>query len=84
MTQPSPLRIHTRAATPEDREMLIYSLFMEDDRYSVPTISIVMVESALRAREIAVRALEASPHHVQVEVRCGDDLLFTVDHGEVP
>ena len=69
--------------TSKNSETLVCALFTEDDRYSVPTVSIVTVESALQARDIAVQALKASPHHIQIEARCGDDLLFTIHRDEI-
>jgi hypothetical protein len=46
-----------------------YSLFIEDDRYTVPTLVIITVANDARANEIALDHLNRSDHHRSVEVR---------------
>ena len=46
-----------------------YSLFIEDDRYTVPSLVFVIAASDERAREIAFDHLHRSHHHLSVEVR---------------
>jgi hypothetical protein len=53
-----------------------FKLFTADDRYGVPTLLLISVASAERARSFAQRELAASNHHKSVEVWEGDDLLF--------
>ncbi len=55
--------------------MRMFNLFIEDARYTVPTLDIVTVRDAQCALELAVKRLNDSPHHVAVEVREGDELL---------
>ncbi len=45
-----------------------FQLFIDDDRYSVPTVQIIIVESEERAREAAEQMLNESHHHHGVEV----------------
>lgn len=66
-----------------DNEFLICTLFVEDDRYSVPTLSIVPVADVARARALAERALRASPHHLRAEARREDELLFVLRRDEI-
>jgi hypothetical protein len=56
-----------------------YSFFIEDIRYSVPTLKFVTVKDLARARELAVYELAASPSHVCVEVFEGEQPLFRLD-----
>jgi hypothetical protein len=48
-----------------------FEFFIEDDRYTVPTLEIVLVRDAARARELAADRLLSSFHHLSVEVRQG-------------
>ena len=59
----------TLRARRRGNEMRDYSLFIEDDRYTVPTLVIVTVASDERANEIALDHLNRSDHHLSVEVR---------------
>jgi len=45
-----------------------FQVFITDDRYSVPTLSIVQMASAAEAGELAARLLAGSVHHLAVEV----------------
>jgi hypothetical protein len=45
-----------------------FQVFVTDDRYAVPTLHIVLAESAESACAMAERLLESSPHHLGVEV----------------
>lgn len=49
--------------------MQTFSLFVHDERYSVPTLQFIVVQDEAGARELARRELLASPHHLAVEVR---------------
>jgi hypothetical protein len=45
-----------------------YTLYIYDDRYSVPTIDIVMEQTDARARAVAAERLLFSPHYKAVAV----------------
>jgi hypothetical protein len=55
-----------------------FTFFIEDDRYTVPTLAIVTVADEGRARAYADRLLKASKHHLSIEAREGDALIFRV------
>jgi hypothetical protein len=46
----------------------IYELFVDDDRYSVPTLKLVSADNEAAAIVAAQKVLAESPHHVGVEV----------------
>jgi hypothetical protein len=54
-------------------------LYIEDDRYSVPTLVLVIVRDEVRAKEIAKGQLGASSHHLTVEVWEDETLLFRAE-----
>jgi hypothetical protein len=45
-----------------------FSCFITDDRYSVPTLTFMLVADENLAREMALRRLLESPHHLTVEL----------------
>jgi hypothetical protein len=49
-----------------------YSLFTTDTRYSVPTLTLLIVEDATRAIALARNRLAESEFHTAVEVRDGE------------
>lgn len=49
-----------------------FAFLVDDDRYSVPTLTLVTTTDEVRAREIAQRILRDSAHHRGVEV-CEDE-----------
>lgn len=55
--------------------MRAFELFIEDDRYTVPTLDIVTAHDAARALALAKERLEASPHHLGVEICEGERVL---------
>lgn len=59
-----------------------FEFFIEDDRYSVPTLELVVVRDADRARQLATERLCASPHHQSVEVRTANATLFLISRPE--
>jgi hypothetical protein len=59
--------------------MRTFSCFVTDDRYSVPTLTFLMVADAALAREFALRRLLESPHHRKVEVLENGEPVFTRD-----
>jgi len=56
--------------------MRTFSVFIEDRRYSVPTLMFVVASDEVRARELAVRELDASNNHLSVEVQESGRSLF--------
>ncbi len=48
--------------------MTTYSIFVDDDRYSTPTLQFVVGGSETEAFEFAVKYLLDSPHHQAVRV----------------
>jgi hypothetical protein len=55
-----------------------FSFFIEDDRYNVPTLQIMLLRDIERAKELAADRLKASPHHLSIEVSEGSHPLFRV------
>ena len=58
--------------------MRTFQFFVDDDRYSVPTLSLVTVKDDRRAREWADRLMSQSEHHRGVEVCEGGIRLFGI------
>jgi hypothetical protein len=56
--------------------MRIFSFFLEDDRYSVPSLEFVSVETVAGAKKLAAARLASSAHHVRIEVREDDRSVF--------
>jgi hypothetical protein len=50
----------------------VYTLYIEDDRYSVPTIDILSAETDDEAQALVVERLAASPHYLSVEAWVDD------------
>jgi hypothetical protein len=64
--------------------MHTFEFFIQDDRYAVPTLELVEVRDADRARQLAAERLHASLHHLNVEVRRGDERLFFISRSNAP
>ena len=62
--------------------MANYTLFVHDDRYTVPTFYILTVADERRALELAEEKLLSSPHYRRVEVFDGDTLIGAIDRGD--
>jgi hypothetical protein len=58
--------------------MQTYTLFIDDDRYSVPTLQFVTADDAAAMWRIAREKL-SEPHHLAVEVREGDLMLVHIE-----
>ena len=58
--------------------MHTYELFITDDRYSVPTLKLVMASNEAGVREEAACSLAESPHHVSVTVYLNAARLFDI------
>jgi hypothetical protein len=56
-----------------------YTLYIHDDRYSVPSLDAVTVSGDARAREIAQGRLAASPHYRAVEIWEDDRFVGKVE-----
>ena len=54
----------------------VLTYFITDDRHEVQTLVLGFDEDLEQARERALRDLSANPHHLEIEVRDGDVLLF--------
>ena len=55
-----------------------FEFFVNDLRYSLPTLLLVEARDETRARILAGLVLAESRHHLSVEVREGDRVLFSV------
>ena len=63
--------------------MPMCSFFTEDDRYSAPTLMFANVKDKAGARAFAEQTLRASPHHIRVEARKSDVLMFTIQRSDI-
>jgi len=61
--------------------MRTYELYIEDSRYSAPTLVFVMAATDRRAKARAIEVLLQSPCHASVDTWKGGRLLFTVRAG---
>jgi len=59
-------------------DMSTFTFYIQDDRYNVPTMDIVIAQSEARARVRAMERLLESTHHLGVEVYEGDRLRFSM------
>ena len=62
--------------------MVLYTVYMHDARYSAPNLDLVTAADDARARELASQRLDASPHHLMVEVFEEDRLVCVVRREE--
>lgn len=53
-----------------------FEIYVDDDRYAVPTLHLIAAEDEARAREIADRLLNENAHHLGAEVCFEDQVLF--------
>jgi hypothetical protein len=56
----------------------VYTLYIADDRYSVPTIDILMADRDDEARALAAARLASSQHYLSIEVWVGDRLVCAI------
>ena len=54
------------------------SCLITDNRYSVPTLSFYLDTDIERARALAIADLKANRHHEAVEIRAGDEMVFSI------
>ena len=45
-----------------------FEIYLDDDRYAVPTLHLVMAEDTAAAIVVARRMLDDSPHHLGAEI----------------
>jgi hypothetical protein len=55
-----------------DLSGLVFEVYVEDDRYVVPTLRFFVVRDETQARTMAARLFDESEHHLGVEVRRAD------------
>jgi hypothetical protein len=53
-----------------------FEIYIDDERYTVPTLHLIAAPDHARAIEMANHLLEESAHHRGVEVRSGEAVLF--------
>jgi len=58
--------------------MSVFEIFVDDDRYSVPTLHLITVGSEADARREAVALLMGSRHHLGVELCRGGDRILGI------
>jgi hypothetical protein len=58
--------------------MQAFQFYVQDDRYTVPSLLFVEAQSPERVRAIAEKHLRSSPHFSHVDVYLGDDRLFGI------
>lgn len=54
------------------------SYFIHDDRHETPSLVFLVGETEESARALAIADLRDNPHHVSIEVRVDDTLLFAL------
>jgi hypothetical protein len=64
----------------QPREPIVrtFTVYIEDDRYSVPTLNVISLSDDVRAREWAEGAMRENPHYRGVEVCEDGERLFSV------
>lgn len=60
----------------------VLSLFIHDDRYTAPSLVLLVGETEEGARRLAAADLRDNPHHLAIEVRVDDTLIFALDRGD--
>ena len=60
------------------------SYFITDNRHVVQTLRLLVGESVDGAHRMACQDLRDNPHHLAVEVRDGDRLLFCLRRDDLP
>ena len=63
-----------------ERELKTYTLYIHDDRYSVPSLDAVTVRDDARAREVSQNRLMVSPHYRLIEVWEDDRFIDKFEH----
>jgi hypothetical protein len=55
-----------------------FEVFIDDDRYSVPSLYLITANSEARARAKAEELLRASDHHQGIELRQDGERIFAL------
>jgi hypothetical protein len=55
-----------------------FEVYVEDDRYSVPSLYLITAPSEARARAMAEEMWRSSDHHLGVEVRRDGERIFAL------
>ena len=50
------------------RRLDAFEIYVDDDRYAVPTLHLIMADDQEKARIIVERMLDDSPHHLGAEI----------------
>jgi hypothetical protein len=58
--------------------MFDFEIYVDDDRYSVPTLYLITAANEARARALAAKALHDSKHHQGVELLRNGKRLFAL------
>jgi hypothetical protein len=64
--------------------MADFEVFIDDDRYSVPSLYLITARNEARARAKAEELLNASDHHRGVELRRGGERLCALGSFAAP
>jgi hypothetical protein len=67
-----------RPLQPREPALRTFTVYIEDDRYSVPTLNVISLRDDVRAREWAEGAMQENPHYRGVEVCEDGERLFGV------
>jgi hypothetical protein len=59
------------------RPMADFEVYVDDDRYSVPSLHLISAQSVARAKMVAEELWRASEHHQGVELRRGGERIFS-------
>jgi hypothetical protein len=65
-----------------DATLNIYTIYIHDDRYSVPNLDIIDAQTDDEARAEAILRLNASPHHQAIEIWTLNGFLARIEAGE--
>jgi hypothetical protein len=68
----------SRSAAASDRVMPDFEVYIDDDRYSVPSLYLITASSQVRARAMAEELLAGSDHHRGVELRQDGEPLYAL------
>jgi hypothetical protein len=72
----SPISLSRGRRLKADPALRTFTFYIEDDRYSVPTLHIAAMEDEALAREWAETAMRRNPHYLGVEVCEDGERLF--------
>ena len=61
----------------------VYTIYIEDDRYSVPTIDILMANDDAHVQRLAAGRLISSPHYIAIEVWQDERIVSALPNAEL-